>query len=702
MSDKTIKVGMLGAGFILKSHATAVKGAPGVSLHVIADAALGRARHAAQTYGFAHAVGSIEEMAASDCDVVHILLPPAHHIAAARAMIAAGKHVFLEKPMGIDSETCALLCEEAAAKGLSVGVNHNFLFGERYEELRAAIKAGEIGRIDTIEVNWLFDLPQLRFGPFDNWMLAAPANILFEIAPHVVAFVHDLAGKPEIKAAVAGNEARMPSGIVLPRHWRASGFAGQTATSVTVSLTPGQGDRTVLVRGRGGSVFYDFGRDFGTISKTASANPMIEAWQIAGSMGKELKSQASSGIRRRIHRALTKSPDADPFDASINRSIRRFYETFGQPDARHQGSFAVGIMQTCEAIAQAAGAGKTVARAVVPAMPKPLKKPTVLVVGATGFIGRGLVEALVAKGHGVRVLSRSANAAAFQFADTPVEIMGGAHGDPETAKKALEGIDTVYHLAKCDGKRWQDYIDGDIEPTRVLGEAALAAGVKRFIYTGTIDSYASADPGKTIDSSTPVDPAIAGRNLYARSKAACEELLREMGLPLVILRPAVVVGPGSPPAHLGVGRFTGETRVEYWGDGRNFIPLVSVKDVVSALVLAAEVSGIEGKQFVLSSPPLLTARDYVHSYEQLAGIKVEQIEKSAMRYWIADWGKEFLKNVIRHPNRRKSTLHDWACKAHRARYDSSDAEAALGWTPIHDRQAMIDEVIAPMIKAHLG
>lgn len=82
--------------------------------------------------------------------------------------------------------------------------------------------------------------------------------------------------------------------------------------------------------------------------------------------------------------------------------------------------------------------------------------------------------------------------------------------------------DTVFHLAKCEGKRWQDYVDGDIAPTKVLGHAALDAGVRRFIYTGTIDSYASADPDAVIDCDTPVDPRIETRNHYARSKAACK------------------------------------------------------------------------------------------------------------------------------------------------------------------------------------
>ena len=698
MTHPPVKVGMLGAGFILKSHATAVRAIPGTTLHMIADAALGRAKRAAASYGFAHAVGSIEEMAASDCDVVHILLPPAHHIPAARAMVKAGKHVFLEKPMGISSGDCALLCDEAESRGLSVGVNHNFLFGRRYEQLRAAIKAGEIGRIDVLAVDWLYDLPQLRFGPFDNWMLAAPANTLFEIAPHLIAFILDLAGRPRIGAAQASNMTRLPSGVTVPRHWRANGTAGPATIAATLSLTPGEGSRLLHVRGRGGSIAYDFGRDIGTLTKTASANPMLDAWQAARAAGTSQTRQAWRSLARQLRSTLTKQPDSAPFEASVFRSIRRFYENgVTDLDPRHAGRFAVDVIRTCEEIAQKAGMGETVARAPSPVLPRPRRAPDVLVVGGTGFIGRALVDALGKRGRSVRILSRNANAAAFQFADMSVEIMGGAHGDPDTARRALAGIDTVYHLAKCDGQRWQDYVDGDITPTRVLGEAARDAGIKRFIYTGTIDSYASDNPRTTINAETPVDPAIAGRNLYARSKAACEALLRELGLPLVIMRPAIVVGPGSPPAHLGVGRFSGETRVEYWGDGRNFIPLVGVADVAEALALAADAPGIDGQQFVLASPPLLTARDYVAVYESLSGVKVEQITRSPMRYWLADLGKEALKNAIRHPNRRTSTLHDWASKTHRAHYDASDAERLLGWHPVSSRQQMIDEVLAPMI-----
>ena len=695
MSDtQIIKVGMLGAGFILKAHATAVAAIEGLRLHVVSDASLGRAQAAAATFGFAQAVGSIEEMAGSDCDVVHILLPPALHIEAARTLVEAGKSVFIEKPMGLDSAGCAALCELARARGVTIGVNHNFLFGPQYEQLRREVKAGAFGRIDQLSINWHYELPLLHSGPFDNWMLAAPANVLFELGPHVAAFALDLMDPTRLLAAVASNPRTIPGNRQVFRHWSALGEAAGARVALSLSLTPGQADRYLRLRGRGGSAQLDFGRDFRWRELTLTDNPVFDAHLVPAGIGRETSATARTERRRRILAAVRKRPDSEPFAESIFRSIRAFYEGgIAKVDPRHDGGFATQVIRLCEQIADAAGAGSPSLGVPPVTMPAPLSKPNVLVVGGTGFIGRRLVRKLVDRGLGVRVLTRNLRGAALDLEGLPVELVQGSHGDPATLPGALDGIEVVYHLAKCEGRRWQDYVEGDIEPTRALAKAALERGVRRFIYTGTIDSYASASPAARIDSTTPLDPRIGSRNLYARSKAACEALLEDLhrtrGLPLVILRPGIVIGPGSPPAHLGVGRFTSDTQIDFWGDGRSKLPLVLADDVADALALAFDAPAIEGQAFLLTSEPLLSAEEYVQALSAHAGIRIEARPRPAWRYWLADLVKEGVKNVIRHPNRRRPSLHDWRCRSHRARYDSSDARARLGWSPVADKDVMI-------------
>jgi nucleoside-diphosphate-sugar epimerase/predicted dehydrogenase len=696
------KVGLLGAGYILDSHAKALATIPGVLVHAVCDLSRGRAVQAATKYGIPHVFGSIQELAASDCDVVHVLLPPALHIDAASAMVEAGKSVFLEKPMGLDSAACAALCARAAEKGVAVGVNHNFLFSPGYESLRASLKAGELGRIDHLAVNWHFALPILQFGPFDNWMLAAPANMAFETGSHVSSFIVDLLGLPDITMAVADNPITLPAGQKVYRQWTALGRAGAATVLLSISMTAGHSDRILRVRGRGGSAQLDFGRDIGWRDVTVTDNPIFDSHAMADSAGRALRQQAKRDRIRRLKSALTKQPDANPFEESIYRSISAFYAGgVLQLDPRHDGRFATDVIRLCEAVTAAAKVGPPSLRSVSVAAPSAKVIPTVLVVGGTGFIGRRLVRLLVDRGHGVRVLTRNPRAAAIELDGLPVELFAGSHGDAESAKRAVDGIKVVYHLAKCEGKRWQDYLDGDIAPTRVLAEAALAARVGRFIYTGTIASYASGNPRDVIDNRTPTDPAINRRGHYARSKAACEALLQGMqrneGLPLIIVRPGIVIGPGSPPAHLGVGRFTSETRVEFWGDGTTPLPLVLVDDVADALVRTLDAPGIEGQTLLLTSPPLMTARDYVDAVSARMGTRIDARSRSAWRNWAADMVKEFAKNAVRHPNRRWPSLHDWECQSHSARYDSRMTEQVLDWRPVADRETMVARGIADAV-----
>jgi nucleoside-diphosphate-sugar epimerase/predicted dehydrogenase len=690
----TRKVGLLGAGYILDAHAKSLAAIPGVQMHAVCDISRGRAAQAAAKFGIPHVLGSIEELASSDCEVVHVLLPPALHIEAASALVEAGKSVFLEKPMGLDSAGCAALCARAAEKGVTVGVNHNFLFSPQYESLRQRVKAGEIGRIDHLSVNWHFSLPLLHFGPFDNWMLSAPANIVFELGSHLSSLVVDLLGVPEIITAVAGNPIELPASQRVYRHWNVIGVAGSATATISISIADGQPDRILRVRGRGGSSQLDFGRDIGWSDGGGSADPMFESFEIAKAAGTALRTRARHDLFRRLKSALAKQPNANPFEESMFRSIRAFYARGAQPvDPRHDGRFGTDVIRLCESIIAAAQVGAPSQRGVTVAVPQAKTRPTVLVVGGTGFIGRRLVRMLVEQGHTVRVLTRNLRAAAIELRDLPVELQVGSHGDPDCAKKAMDGISVVYHLAKCEGKRWQEYLDNDVAPTRVLAEAAVDAGVSRFIYTGTIASYYTGNPRETIDNRTGLDPAIASRSHYSRSKAMCEGLLqamrRERGLPLVILRPGIVIGPGSPPAHPGVGRFSSETKVDFWGDGTNPLPLVLVDDVADALVRALDAPNIIGEGLLVTGPPLLTAREYVDALSEYTGTKIDSRPRSPLRNWTSDLVKELAKNAIRHPNRRWPTLRDWRCSTNLARYDSRMTEQALGWHPVSDRETLV-------------
>ena len=188
-------------------------------------------------------------------------------------------------------------------------------------------------------------------------------------------------------------------------------------------------------------------------------------------------------------------------------------------------------------------------------------------------------------------------------------------------ERAIDGSRFVFHLARANVKTWEEYVRQDIEVTRQVAETCLSRGIERLIYTGTIDSYYAGNKAGTITEATPLDPHLAWRNLYARAKAASEEILqtlhRERGLPVVILRPGIVIGRGGSPFHWGVGMWSWNAVCQVWGRGRNPLPLVLAEDVARALIAALSTPGIEGESFNLVADTDLTAFDYLEALEEL-------------------------------------------------------------------------------------
>jgi nucleoside-diphosphate-sugar epimerase len=323
-------------------------------------------------------------------------------------------------------------------------------------------------------------------------------------------------------------------------------------------------------------------------------------------------------------------------------------------------------------------------------------RPTVriLVLGGTGFIGKELVRQLIDAGYAVRVLVRSIAGIPLGLrAATNLECVVGDLGNNEDLLRAMAGIETVFHLARANVKSWADYRELEIEATRRVAECALASGVKRLVYTGTIDSYYAGAGAGTITEETPLDAKIGQRNFYARAKAASEQILmrmhRELGLPLVIVRPGIVIGRGGSPFHWGIGMWWNDAVCQMWGAGRNKLALVLVEDVAAGLIAAMETPGIEGRSFNLAGDPMLTAEEYLDALDRAGGIRIQRQATPIARFYLMALMKWVVKVAVRHPERRLPSYRDWESRTGRAVFDCSAARTTLGWKPVEDRDELV-------------
>jgi predicted dehydrogenase/nucleoside-diphosphate-sugar epimerase len=695
------RVALLGAGYIADWHAQCLQTVAGVELVAVCDQALSRAQAVAAKFGIAHAYGSLEAMLAAEnqdgnkLDAVHILLPPDRHFAAAQTLLEANIDVLLEKPMCDHATNCRALVALADDRNLRLGVGHNFLFSEPYEQLRRDVQAGVLGRIHEVTITWHRPLPQVAHGPFDTWMLRDSRNILIEIGAHSVAHMLDLVGEPDEMRVDATNSIKLPTGRTFYRRWQVNAQKGNTAIELRFSFVPGFAEYTIHVRGSLAAATVDFERTTYVLHDHRPSDPDFENYAMLVSQSKCLKQQARRTLWNYVASKLKLNKRGNPYGASIARAMDAFYDPRGLPlDVRIDGQTGARVIRICEAM------GALADLQLEDLAPKPPSSqltgtisPRILILGSTGFIGKELVRQLTSSGHAVRLLVRSAAGIAEHLRGPALEIQVGDIGNRQALLQAMEGVDVVFHLARANVKTWPDYLRLEIEATRQVAECAIQAGVKQFIYTGTIDSYYAGKGAGTITEQTPLDSRIKHRNLYARAKAASEEILmsmhREKGLPLVIVRPGIVIGRGGSPFHWGVGMWWHDAVCQIWGDGNNKLPLVLVDDVARGLISAMETPGIEGRSFNLVGDPCLSALEYLDELDRAGGMRVQRHATPIFKFYRADMIKWIVKVAVRHPERHMPAFRDWESRTQKAVFDCTAAKTALSWQPVSDRSELV-------------
>ncbi|HWS55346.1 MAG TPA: NAD-dependent epimerase/dehydratase family protein [Pyrinomonadaceae bacterium] len=179
------------------------------------------------------------------------------------------------------------------------------------------------------------------------------------------------------------------------------------------------------------------------------------------------------------------------------------------------------------------------------------RQPATLVTGGTGFLGSHLVRLLVAEGaKNLRVMATSAPP---WLEELGVETVRGSVTSPEDVARAVEGVGEIYHLAGRVSRERGDAHEMyrlHVEGTRLLCEAAAAAGVTSMVMASTSGTVAVTDTGDVIpdeDWPTPLD--IISRWPYYASKVYQERVARRhfagKNRRLVLLNPSLLLGPGD-------------------------------------------------------------------------------------------------------------------------------------------------------------
>jgi predicted dehydrogenase/nucleoside-diphosphate-sugar epimerase len=701
---RTLRVAVVGAGFIADFHLAILARVPGVSVCVLVDTDKTRAEALAKRFGIAQIATSIDELAGLSIDVAHLLVPPDLHVALTAKLFDMGIGAFVEKPIALCGDDARELARRANERGLPLGGNHNNLHHPAFARVLERVKQGEIGRVEHVQVSLSVPLMQLDAGDYAHWMFREPKNIVFEQAVHPLCQIHALVGRlKSVHSTLLGTRELNPGQMFVDR-WSISGVGERGTMQLYLAFGQGFTRSTLQVIGSDGSLEADL---FHNAVSGETKTVYLDFWNsflATNGRGKALKRDARRVLGDYLKFTLGLGQREDAFFVGMRGSIEKFYAALasGKP-LPTDGAQAAEVLDWCDAIAAAAPATPP-PRPALPE-PGPARAGEVVVIGATGFIGRRTVAKLLEARLPVSIVARRAHSLPPEIEaaarDGRIRFFRGSLEDPAAMARVMQGAHTVIQLATGNGDTWAKVERAMVQGTRDIAECALTAGVKRFVYVSSIAAlYTGHDsPEHEIRDSTNVDPRPMDRPLYSRGKMAAEAALLALhsarGLPLVIVRPGVVMGAGTLPQHSGLGLWQRDNQCIGWGPGENPLPIVWVDDVADALVRATryEKDDLHGKALNLCAKTPLTAREMVAELSKTTGRAIAFHPRSLALSQAMEIGKFAVKKAGRRPGVEFPSWRDLKARALVTPFACDLARGVLGWKPVEDREGLLDRCV---------
>jgi dihydroflavonol-4-reductase len=318
---------------------------------------------------------------------------------------------------------------------------------------------------------------------------------------------------------------------------------------------------------------------------------------------------------------------------------------------------------------------------------------TVLVTGATGFVGSAVARALLGRGYAVRAIARAASPKAH-LGGLDIEFVEADLNDAASLATAVAGCRYVFHVA-ADYRLWlkhpEEMYRTNVDGTRALMVAAMDAQVERVVYTSSVAVLSPYKDGRIADEGTPstLDDMIGP---YKRSKFLAEievkKLVRERGLPAVIVNPSTPVGPRdvkpTPTGRVILEAAKGKMPA-YVDTGLN---LAHVDDVAMGHLLALD-KGRIGERYILGGDDM-SLGDMLRQICAIAGQKPPSIciprsliypVAYAMEVWANISGKEPMTTVDSLKMAKKKMF-----------FSSAKAERELGYVHRPASEGLADAV----------
>ncbi len=667
-NGKSIRVGLVGAGYVSQYHIRALRSLPFVNIVGIADLDLTRAQEAAKPHGIS-AVRTLQELARLGPETIHVLTPPSSHCALTLEALEMGCHVLVEKPMAASVEECDRMIAKAGQVGRIVSVNHSAKFDPVVENVLRKIRQGALGDILTVDYFRSSDYPPYPGGrqPEHYRHGGYPFR---DLGVHGLYLIEAFLGKIRGVDTAYRSTGRHPN--LLFDEWRSVVHCEKGTGQVQLSWNARPMQNTLLIQGTGGAVEIDLFFERYTLRRSLPgpkpAGLIVNAF--TGALG-TVWDVACNTVRFATG-SLLPSPD-------IHNSVRQFHLALSEgvtpPVSAEEGRRMVAWVE------QAAGPADA-ERTERLELTVPVKPASILVTGGTGLLGSALVKRLAQRGQTVRLLVRR-RPPSWISEHPRISLVFGDLGDPGAVDRAVEGVELVYHVGATMNGGWEEYAGGTVCGTQNIVSSCLRHGVRKLVYVSSqaVLDYAGLAADTRITESSAFEPYPEKRGHYTRAKLEAERIVldaaQNQGLPAVILRPAQIFGRGAervPP----YGTISLGNRWVVMGRGNALVPLVYVEDVVDSMICAAERAGVAGSVYQIVDDEVISQTQFLRlCCQKLKDVKVTYAPMALL--YAAATGLELLGRILRRPV--PLTYYRLRSLKSGLRFDCTAAYGALGWRP---------------------
>jgi predicted dehydrogenase/nucleoside-diphosphate-sugar epimerase len=695
MSVKRLKTCIIGAGHIARLHGNAIANIADAQLVGVADKDVQRAKAVAAEFNVDNYYQGPRQMLNEQRPhVVHILTPPHDHAAMSIIAMRHGCHVLVEKPMALSRADTENMIAVATKKKVCLCVDHNLLFETTFTRCRELFLKGLIGDLVSVEVHFVVNARRysaiLEEGAeYSHWSYTLNGGPLQDLMPHPAALALEFLSDLEDVRSITVDRGPLPVGWqdevrILIRSGNLTGY-------ISLSLSAKPEATTLTLRGTHGTLRADLFRKIVTL-QPVSALPRALA---RGLSSLQLAYQHFTGACGNVYKFLLGRVDKTDGLAPL---VAGFYQAIamdGEPPVSLTKSLRV--VELIERIWPVPVEGRTKADQILRRSKRQNSAPTVLVTGASGFIGTHLIKKLKAQNLSIRALVRpnSIHRGRLFRDELGVEIVEGDLSDPAILNGATRGIEIIYHAGATTNGGWREHEQVTIQGTANLLAAAIANNVERFVHLSTLAVYEllDADGVREIREDAPYQKRAKLMGPYAYAKIQAEKLAfdayKNSGLGVTIVRPGIVVGPLGRVffPHLGL-RYQDRIFV-LMGKGDSVLPLTYVENTVDGILKASIEEIAVGQAYNLIDDGEITAKQYLETFVRVTGSSARIISVPYVLPYSAIGAYELAAffGVVKKGVTSRAQLR-WKQAA--VLFDNTKAKTQLGWKPLIPIEEALD------------